>query len=352
MSATQLTAEQLAAFHRDGYVVVPNFFTTDTAAALKRRADELQQQLDLSTHPRTIFRTTPDSSQTTGLTAPKADAAAEESKEERKEDGALSAAVKDEVAESADRYFLDSADKISYFFEEGAFDPQTGQLVVDKGAAFNKIGHALHVLDPAFAEFSTSPAIRTVVKQLDFRSPVLLQSMTIHKHPRIGNKVDIHRDSTFLYTEPSTAIGFWFALERCDRSNGTLRFVKGSHKDGGSTRRLRRSGPTPRITINNVPANEREAGRQYDAPMNANVTLSFTGEDKTASKYGPERWTLEEVDAGTLVLIHGDVVHASEHNYSDKSRYIYTMHCIEDEGTLFSPDNWLQSAQLFTHLQV
>ena len=354
LSVMALTSEQLATFDRDGYLVIPNFFTTSTAAALKRRADELQQQLDLATHPRTIFRTTPDSSQTTGLTAATLSQRTpqQESKEERKEDTPTAAANKDAVKESADRYFLDSADKVSYFFEEGAFDPRTGQLIVDKTAAINKIGHALHVLDPAFAAFSTTPAVHTLAKQLGFRAPILLQSMLIFKHPRIGNKVDVHRDSTFLYTEPSTAIGFWFALERCDRHNGTLRFVKGSHKDGGSDRRMRRSNPQPRTTINNVPANQRQATAHYDAPLNDNVTLSFTGEDRTANGYAADRWTLEEVDVGTLVVIHGDVVHASEHNHSDKSRYIYTFHVIDDADTRYSPDNWLQSAHLFTHLKV
>jgi len=164
--------------------------------------------------------------------------------------------------------------------------------------------------------------------------------------------VDVHRDSTFLYTEPSTAVGFWFALERCDRHNGTLRFVKGSHRDGGSTRRMRRTGPTPHTTINNTPASERHADKLYDAPHNTNVTLTFTGQDSTAGQYGADKWTLEEVDVGTLVLIHGDVVHASEHNHSDKSRYIYTFHVIDDADTRYSPDNWLQSAQLFTHLRI
>ena len=351
-----LTAEQLATFDRDGYLVLRDFFTADTAAALKRRADELQQQLDLSTHPRTIFRTTPEGSQTSAaLTAPDT-AAVEESKEERKEAGGTpptsAAASRAATAKAvADKYFLDSADKIAYFFEEGAFNSQTGELVADKTAAINKIGHALHVLDPAFAAFSTSPVILSLVKQLGFRAPILLQSMLIFKHPKLGAKVDVHRDSTFLYTEPSTAVGFWFALERCDAHNGTLRFVKGSHKDGGSDRRMRRTGPA-HTTVNNVPAAERQSTAQYGAPLNDNVALSFTGEDRTAASYGPERWTLEEVDVGTVILIHGDVVHASEHNHSDKSRYIFTFHVIDDDQTTYSTDNWLQSAQPFTHLQV
>lgn len=48
-----------------------------------------------------------------------------------------------------------------------------------------------------------------------------------------------------------------------------------------------------------------------------------------------------EVKAGSLVLIHGSVVHKSAPNFSENSRYIYTFHCIE--GDAFYPqDNWLQ----------
>jgi phytanoyl-CoA hydroxylase len=45
--------------------------------------------------------------------------------------------------------------------------------------------------------------------------------------------------------------------------------------------------------------------------------------------------------AGTLVLIHGQVLHKSAHNTSSKSRNIYTFHMIEGENE-YPDDNWLQ----------
>jgi phytanoyl-CoA hydroxylase len=39
-----------------------------------------------------------------------------------------------------------------------------------------------------------------------------------------------HQDSVFLYTDPPSAVGFWFALEDCTTTNGCLSFVPGSHK--------------------------------------------------------------------------------------------------------------------------
>lgn len=43
---------------------------------------------------------------------------------------------------------------------------------------------------------------------------------------------------------------------------------------------------------------------------------------------------------GALVLIHGEVVHKSEANLSDRSRQAYTFHLMEASGTTWSPENW------------
>lgn len=42
-----------------------------------------------------------------------------------------------------------------------------------------------------------------------------------------------------------------------------------------------------------------------------------------------------------LVLIHGSVIHRSEKNASDVSRYIYTFHMIEGDAK-WDELNWLQ----------
>ena len=58
-----------------------------------------------------------------------------------------------------------------------------------------------------------------------------------------------------------------------------------------------------------------------------------------------------EVKAGTLVLIHGNLLHKSERNTSQKGRIIYTFHVIEGEGKEYDGKNWLQPpASGFTKL--
>jgi len=51
---------------------------------------------------------------------------------------------------------------------------------------------------------------------------------------------------------------------------------------------------------------------------------------------------ITSLTTGTLVIIHGNVLHKSEANRSKKSRYIYTFHVIEGENT-YDDKNWYPS---------
>ena len=46
--------------------------------------------------------------------------------------------------------------------------------------------------------------------------------MYIFKQPCIGGEVGCHQDATFLYTDPMTVTGFWFAIEDATLENGCL----------------------------------------------------------------------------------------------------------------------------------
>lgn len=63
-------------------------------------------------------------------------------------------------------------------------------------------------------------------------------------------------------------------------------------------------------------------------------------------------YVMGEVTAGSLVLIHGNLLHKSEKNLSQKGRIIYTFHVIEgDEAATYDARNWLQPpAEGFTRL--
>jgi len=210
--------------------------------------------------------------------------------------------------------------------ETDAFDTQ-GNLTKPKKKAINKIGHYLHVLSPPFAALlspTSNHSPSAIAHSLGFRAPQCLQSMIICKQPEIGGAVPSHQDSTFLYTDPPSAVGFWYALEDATVSNGCLSFLPGSHKRAPVGKRFVRRGDGRGTEF---VGNE---GRQF--PVGEGY-----GEE------GEEReWVTGEVEAGTLVLIHGNLLHRSESNTSGKGRIIYTFHVIEGEGSVYDERNWLQ----------
>lgn len=174
---------------------------------------------------------------------------------------------------------------------------------------------------------SLSQRNAAIARSLGFRDPRVLQSMVICKQPEIGGAVPPHQDSTFLYTDPPSAVGYWYALEDCTQSNGCLSFAAGSHKRAPITKRFVRTGE------------KGSEGTGFADNTGAQFPRGLETTEPREEK--DEVYTMGEVKGGTLVLIHGNILHKSEKNLSERSRYIYTFHMIEGEEK-YDERNWLQ----------
>jgi phytanoyl-CoA hydroxylase len=91
-------------------------------------------------------------------------------------------------------YFLTSTDKIRPFLEKKAADilneskeNLSSAKKVNK-QIFNKIGHALHALNPVFREVTFSDSVKDIAKSFQLKKPVVCQSMYIFKQPFIGGE--------------------------------------------------------------------------------------------------------------------------------------------------------------------
>jgi phytanoyl-CoA hydroxylase len=271
---TKLTTEQLAQYERDGFLIIEGFSESAACDALRDRARKLVAAFDPAGEP-SIFSTK-------------------------------------EQTRKSDDYFLNSGDRISFFFEEEAFDAE-GRLRQERERSINKIGHALHDLDAVFNRFSRAQELAALASDLGFTRPLLIQSMYVFKQPNIGGEVTCHQDATFLYTEPVSVVGLWFALEDACEENGCLWAIPGGHLRGLKSRFLRAPGGGTRF----------ETFDESPWPTDQLVPL--------------------EVRKGALIVLHGLLPHMSLVNRSPRSRHAYTLHLIESDCR-YPADNWLQRA--------
>ena len=259
-------------FLEDGFIILPDFNTNEACDALMARAEKLSREFDYKGHA-SIFQTS-------------------------------------EQTKTSDEYFLNSGGNISFFFEKDAFD-ENGELRNDVFHSLNKIGHAMHDLDEVFNDFTRSPQMKKLAADLELEDWLVIQSMYIFKHAKIGGVVDVHQDASFLYTEPASCIGFWYALEDATIENGCMWAMPGGHKTSLRSWFKRKEGGGTEMEMLD------------ESPMSLEGMIPL------------------EVKKGTCIVLDGYLPHYSKPNTSGKSRHAYAIHTI-DKKAYYPESNWLQ----------
>ncbi|WP_104402311.1 phytanoyl-CoA dioxygenase family protein [Vibrio penaeicida] len=271
-----LSQQQILQYHEQGYLVLDQMIPVETLNDLKQRAAKIV--------------------------------------DEWKPDFTASIFTTNDNDRTGDSYFLDSAEKVRCFFEEEAFD-KNGQLIEQKALCINKIGHALHELDPVFREFSHLPVLGDIANDIGVDEPEIRQSMYIFKQPKIGGVVNWHQDATFFFTTPQSVVTYWFAIEDATLENGCL-WVEPKGHTGPLRERFNRDGDNiEMVKLDDTPWPTEKSG----IPL--------------------------EVKAGSLVIFQGLLPHYSAPNRSAKSRQAFTLH-VTDGSARYAKENWLQTILL------
>lgn len=270
-----LSNEQLENYRENGYLVIENYASDDDISILNRNSKKIIDAFQMEDVK--IFTT-------------------------------------DNQTDVLDQYFLQSADRSSCFFEENAFDDE-GKLVADKNLAINKIGHAMHDIEPDCTQIAYKKELYDIMVSIGLDRPCIVQSQYIFKQPKIGAKVNPHIDSTFIYTDPLSCVAAWLAMEDATIENGCLCVIPGSHKTYPLQERFVKSAD--------------ESSTQFIKTDHARVDWDLN--------------LLEPVPVkkGSLVLLHGEIVHASYANKSSKSRHAFVLHLV-NKLAHWPANNWLQ----------
>ena len=107
-----LSGEQISSFHENGYLVIEGFWGSESVECLRSSMANILTRFDF----------------------------------DDKESGAIFKT--DDQQRTSNAYFLGSGDKVRFFWEEKAWEDD--KLTKPPIEAINKVGHALHDMDPAF----------------------------------------------------------------------------------------------------------------------------------------------------------------------------------------------------------
>ena len=142
--------------------------------------------------------------------------------------------------------------------------------------------------------------------------------MYIFKQPHIGGEVGCHQDATFLYTDPMTVTGFWFAIEDATLENGCLWAAPGGHRTPAA------QGVQARAAASD------DDGTEFEVL-----------DDDAAARLRPTSWCRSRCRPGRWSCSHGLLPHWSDVNRSPHSRHAYSLHCISAAAD-YPAWNWLQ----------
>jgi len=219
-------------------------------------------------------------------------------------------------------YFEQSASDIKLFLNKKEFaaeshhDTDAKARVLRKRA--NRLGHAMHALNPVFKDITFCKDVQEVIKSIGFHKPIVCQSMYLMMQSPEGPSATGHQGSTYVIVEPSKLVGFWSAVTDCTKENGCLEVIPGSHKKGLKNKFIR-----------NPNKDEFNKGKRF-------IYTEGKGD------YPQDGYVPITLKAGSVLLLDGFTVHRASNCTASEPRNVYAFHVYDADVGKFSEQNWMK----------
>ena len=165
---------------------------------------------------------------------------------------------------------------------------------------------------PLFRDLLCLKAIVRILEKLQGGRIMALQSLFYFKPPGSLGR-DLHQDNFYARTDPDGLVGTWIAIDDSDRENGGLVAYPGSHREG---------------LLDVVVDEERKKTNAGDFQNDRGVYCQAPPQYSKVYVSAP---------AGSVVLMHGHLIHGSENNLSKtRFRRAFAGHYAK-EGLAFTP---------------
>ncbi len=215
--------------------------------------------------------------------------------------------------------------EFGFHIEKNFFTPEYCQFLIGQGnnlaAAKSEIYKPAlmpHIENPIFFEVMKEKKTVEIIGKLVGGTPVGIQTQFFYCKPGTRG-FSLHQDNFYVEAGAGSFASVWIGLVDSSASNGGMIVYPGSHKEGNL--------PIQKLSLNVDPKQDRNANNE---------------ETVVPPQYIPHNLTLS---MGSALFIHAYLVHGSNNNQSDTSRYA-VLNLYLKEGEKFRSGNSAQRQPL------
>jgi ectoine hydroxylase-related dioxygenase (phytanoyl-CoA dioxygenase family) len=216
---------------------------------------------------------------------------------------------------------------------------------------FTKISNLAKTFEE-FRALASTPAVVEAVEAFIGQKALIFRDVVVNKPPQTGASLDYHQDSAYWDVDPQELVSAWFAFRDVNTGNGCLRVIPGSHlrkyphdlqtSKGRALPAWLTAGLRHMASLSGTGDSDAagfSAVRRIKNSMLGGFTrhVGFVSSLQDLHARIPEEEKRQAIDlpvrAGSVVLFHSRLLHASGPNRSEFERPAYIVSLMGEDYT-------------------